>query len=37
MSEVEKLKENRFDLGGTITIILVAFAIFVSSFLHPID
>jgi len=32
MSEVEKLKENRFDLGGTITLSLIALAILVVIF-----
>lgn len=32
MSEVEKIKENRFDLGGTITISLVALTILVVYF-----
>jgi hypothetical protein len=32
MSEVEKIKENRFDLGGTITISLVALTILVVLF-----
>jgi hypothetical protein len=33
MNEVEKIKENRFDLGGTITISLVALTILVVLFL----
>lgn len=33
MSEVEKIKVNRFDLGGTITISLVALTILVVLFL----
>jgi hypothetical protein len=32
MSEVEKIKESRFDLGGTITISLVALTILVVLF-----
>jgi hypothetical protein len=33
MNEVEKIKENKFDLGGTITISLVALTILVVLFL----
>ena len=32
MSEIAKIKENRFDLGGTITISLVALTILVVLF-----
>jgi len=32
MSEIEKIKESRFDLGGTITISLVALTILVVLF-----
>lgn len=32
MTEVDKIKENRFDLGGTITISLVALTILVVLF-----
>jgi hypothetical protein len=32
MSEIEKIRENRFDLGGTITISLVALTILVVLF-----
>lgn len=33
MNEVDKIKENRFDLGGTITVSLVALTILVVVFL----
>jgi hypothetical protein len=32
MSEVEKIKESRFDLGGTITISIVVFTFFLVLF-----
>jgi len=32
MSEVEKLKESRFDLGGTITVIIIPLIILVAYF-----
>ena len=37
MSEVEKIRESRFDLGGTITISIVALTFFLVLFLsaHP--
>ena len=33
MNEVEKIRESRFDLGGTITISIVAFTFFLVLFL----
>ncbi|HCY76693.1 MAG TPA: hypothetical protein DHV28_12305 [Ignavibacteriales bacterium] len=33
MSEVEKIRESRFDLGGTITISIVLFTVFLVLFL----
>ena len=33
MSEVNKIKENRFDLGGTITISIVTLAFFLAIWL----
>jgi hypothetical protein len=33
MSEVEKIRESRFDLGGTITISIVLFTFFLVLFL----
>jgi hypothetical protein len=32
MNEVEKIKENRFDLGGTITVIIIPLIILVAYF-----
>ena len=37
MSEIEKIKENRFDLGGTITIVMIPLIILVASFFATFD
>jgi len=37
MSEIEKIKENRFDLGGTITIVMIPLIILVASFIALIN
>ena len=37
MNEVEKIKESRFDLGGTITIFMIPLIILVASFFASFD
>ena len=37
LSDVEKIKENRFDLGGTITIVMIPLIILVASFFATFD
>ena len=37
MSDVEKIKEDRFDLGGTIIIIIIPLIILVASFFASFD
>jgi hypothetical protein len=37
MNEVEKIKENRFDLGGTITLVLFGLTLLVIGFYSTFD
>jgi hypothetical protein len=37
MNEVEKIKENRFDVGGTITLVLLGLTLLVIGFYSTFD